>query len=574
MPTDMGSNASAEGAPSGTVKRRDFLRLAGAAGAATATVGCTSEKVGRLIPYVVQPDQTVPSVSNYYATVCREGSHACGVLAEVRDGRVIKVEGNPQHPSNRGALGARSLAAVQGLYNPDRYRAPLIRQNGRLVATTWDKALGRLAQELGAVRSRGQQANAAFINQAELGSFPAFLDQWLAAYGMPAHVSYDADAPLAVIAANRAAFGGAAWPRLDFNAARLVLSFSADFLDGTWGNHVPQQLDWADARAKGETAPRMIYVGPRRSLTGLNADEWIPVRPGTELAVAQLLRGQLGAAAAAQQTGVEQAVLERLAQEVTAAGNGLLAVAGGNTGGVRELADAVNALSQSAGAVGRTLRPDQAHAAPTRVAGFGEVRALVDRMNAGQVPLVMVRGANPAFSSPAGLKFADAFKKVAFKVSFSCFPDETSDLCDLVLPDHHALESWGDAEAGAGQVALQQPAMDPVFDTRQTADALIALARADQTTAARYPQKDYRAYLMARTPGGPAAWTAALPTGLVAGTVQAAAGATSPARPIPAAAAAATPGAGEMYLVVYPHPLLGGDGRGAKSRGCRSFPTR
>jgi molybdopterin-containing oxidoreductase family iron-sulfur binding subunit len=132
--------------------------------------------------------------------------------------------------------------------------------------------------------------------------------------------------------------------RLDFNAARLVVSFSADFLDPYYGNQVPQQLDWADARAKGETAPRFVYVGPRRSLTGLNADEWIPARPGSELAVAQMLRGQLGVAAAAQQTGVSQAVLERLAQAVTAAGNGLLALAGGNTPNARELADAVNAL--------------------------------------------------------------------------------------------------------------------------------------------------------------------------------------------------------------------------------------
>jgi molybdopterin-containing oxidoreductase family iron-sulfur binding subunit len=270
MPTDTGSAG---------VKRRDFLKIVGASGAATAVVGCTSEKVGRLIPYVVQPDQTVPSVSNYYATVVQDVGGAAGVLAEVRDGRVVKLEGNPQHPVNRGAISARQLAAVQGLYNPDRYRAPLIRQGNGFVATTWDKALARLSQELGAVRSRGQAAGAVFINQAELGSFPAFLDQWLAAFGMPAHVSYDAEAPLAVIAANRAAFGGAAWPRLDFNAARLVVSFSADFLDPYYGYHVPQQLDWADARAKGETAPRMIYVGPRRSLTGLNADEWIPARP-------------------------------------------------------------------------------------------------------------------------------------------------------------------------------------------------------------------------------------------------------------------------------------------------------
>ncbi|HZF68771.1 MAG TPA: hypothetical protein VEZ47_12080, partial [Gemmatirosa sp.] len=230
------------------VKRRDFLKIVGATGAATTLVGCTSEKVGKLIPYVVNPDQTVPGVSNYYATVSRASLEPVGLLAEVRDGRVTKLEGNPNHPGNRGAINARALSEVQGLYNPDRWRAPMVREGTQLKPTTWDKALGRLAQELGAVRSRGTAAGAAFINQHELGSFPAFLDQWLAGYGMPAHLAVDAETPLAVVAAHRAAYG-TSWPRFDFTAARLIVSFSADFLDN-WGRHHQQQLDWADARAK------------------------------------------------------------------------------------------------------------------------------------------------------------------------------------------------------------------------------------------------------------------------------------------------------------------------------------
>mgnify|MGYP002778176065 CR=1 len=550
------------------VKRRDFLKVLGATGAATTLVGCTSEKVGKLVPYVVNPDNTVPGVSNYYATVCREGLEPVGVLAEVRDGRIIKLEGNPQHPGNRGALSARSQAAVQGLYNPDRWRTPMVRQGNGLTATTWDKALALLSQRLGELRSRGTAANAAFVNQHELGSFPAFLDQWLGALGMPAHLAYDGEAPLAVLAANRAAYG-AAMPRIDFNAARLVVSFSADFLD-TWGQSTGHQIDWADARAKIEGAPRTIYVGPRRSLTGLNADEWIPARAGSELAVANLLRGQTTAAAAAQATGVAQNVLERFAQEVTAAGNGLVALAGGTGPDAQELAAAVAALNQAAGAIGRTVRPDQAIGGYDRLNTFADLRALVERMNAGQVPLAMVRGANPVHGTPAALRFAEAFRKVPFKVSFSSYPDETSELCDLILPDHHPLESWGDAEAGPGQIALQQPGMEPVFNTRQTADVLIALARADQTTAARYPYKTYREWLMARS-GGAEAWTRALPTGLLSGSVLAAGAPARAAVQLRPAAALPAPSSTELTLVVYPSPVLG-DGRGANKPWLQELP--
>src|SRR5919199_1733981 len=195
--------------------RREFLKILGASGAATAAIGCSSDRVEKLIPYLVQPDETVPDVSNYYASTCRECSAGCGVLLETRDGRTFKLEGNPDHPLNRGALCARGQAAVQGLYNPDRFRGPLIRRNGRLERATWDQALQLMSQRLGELQSRGQAGNAVFINRHESGSFPAFLDGWLAALGMPPHLSYEGGTQAAVMEANRRTFG-VAWPGLDF----------------------------------------------------------------------------------------------------------------------------------------------------------------------------------------------------------------------------------------------------------------------------------------------------------------------------------------------------------------------
>ena len=540
------------------VKRRDFLKVLGTAGAAVTTVGCSSEKVGKLIPYLVHPDQTVSGVSTFYTSTCRECSASCGIIAETRDGRTTKLEGNPEHPLNKGALCARGQSALQGLYNPDRLRGPMLKENGAWKAIPWEAALTLVSQKLGEAKSRGSAANAVFLNQHETGTFPSFLDAWLASFGMRPHLSVDFEADSAVIEANRRSYG-VSWPKLSFGDAKLIISFGADFLE-TWGLSVPQQLDFADARAKIEGAPRFVYIGPRRSLTGLNADQWIACKPGSELAIANALAGKGSLADAAAQSGVAVATLTRLQQELASA-KPVLALAGSSTSDALDLALAVASINQANGAVGTTIRPAEPLTAFDGAARFSDVVAAVERMRAGQVPIAFVRGVNPAYNIPASGRFADAFAKVPFKVSFSMYPDETTELCDLILPDLHSLESWGDAEAAKGVMSLQQPAMDPVFaGTRATADVLIQLAQKDPASAAKYAQKDYRTWLIGRFPGGMSAFTAALQKGVAAGSTAAR---TSPAAPDafkwPAPIAQTQ---GEYFLVTYHSPVLG-DGRGA-----------
>ena len=550
------------------VKRRDFLKVLGAAGATVGTVGCTSEKVGKLIPYLVHPDETVAGVSTYYATTCRECAASCGIIAETRDGRTTKLEGNPDHPRNRGALCARGQSALQGLYNPDRLRGPMVKENGAWRRIEWSAALTLVSQKLGEARSRGTAAAGVFINQHETGSFPGFLDAWLSGFGMSPHLSVDFEADSAAIEANRRSYG-VAWPKLSFADAKLIVSFGADFLE-TWGMSVPQQLDFADARAKMENAPRFVYIGARRSLTGLNADQWIACKPGSELAIANALAGKGAIADAATESGVSAGILTRLQQELASA-KPVLALSGVSTSNALDVALAVAAINQSNGAVGATIRPAEALSGFDGAASYGDVVAAVERMRAGQVSLAFVRGVNPAYNLPVASKFAEAFAKVPFKVSFSLYPDETTELCDLILPDLHSLESWGDAEASRGTMSLQQPAMDPVFTggPRATADVLIELAQKDPANAARYAQKEYRSWLMSRFPGGMSAFTAALAKGVVSGSAAPRAAATASA-PLPTAPAMAqTPG--DFFLVTY-HSPVHGDGRGANKPWLQELP--
>ncbi len=547
------------------VKRREFLKILGATGATTAVVGCSSEKVGKLIPYVASPDNTVPGVSQYYATTCRECATGCGVLAEVRDGRPIKLEGNPEHPLNRGAICATGLSAMQGLYNPDRYRSPMVREGNALKPTTWDKALELLSQKLGETKSKGQAGNVVFVNQHESGTVAGFLDAWLSAQGMPAALSVDSTAPLATIAANQKAYG-AAWPALDFGAAKLVVSFGADFLDG-WGHGVPQQLDWADARSKYDTAPRLVYIGARRSLTGLNADQWIAAKPGSEMAICNFLNGTGDAKTASDASGVPAATIEALAAAIKAAGNGVMALCGVSGADAVECGVMVADINKKAGSVGTTIKPAAGHQGYNGLSSYADLSAAVQKMGAGSVPLAFVRGANPAHTMPKSAGFAAAFAKVGFKVSFSQVPDETSQLCDLILPDNHWLESWGDAVTTSGQLGLQQPTLEPVFDTKATTDVLIALAKKDQALAAKYNVADFRTWYISKFPGGGAAFTKALTQASVSG---------SPLVPITskslsATAAPVAAGQGDYFVHVSYSPTLG-DGTGANKPWLQELP--
>ncbi|HKJ01991.1 MAG TPA: molybdopterin-dependent oxidoreductase, partial [Longimicrobiales bacterium] len=560
------------------IKRRDFLKVLGVTGAGATLTGCNTQNVERLLPYVVLPEDITPGVATWYTSVCEGCSAQCGIWVKTREGRAIKVEGNPNHPVSRGALCSKGHATLQHLYNPDRFTGPMVREGGNLRAITWEEAEALLAQ-----RIQAAAGNVLYVGGAAGPSMTRLVDRFVGAVGGRS-VQYDAVSSAPLREAARIAFGVDALPRYEIESSRFLISFGDDFVE-YGASPVAYNREFARMAAADEhgSKGRFVYVGPRLSLTGQNADEWVPVNAGSEaalaLGMASVIAGNSGAAgpytsvlaaydarSAAQAAGVSEATVRELADRFVSEGPSL--ALGPGVGSHHRNATAAHLavliLNDVAGNVGRTLHLEGGPNSASRP--YSDMESAIRAMAGGQVGVVMVHGANPAYTLPEGSGFAEAFGQVGFKVSFAGAPDETSAMADLILPDRHFLESWGDSTPQAGVMALRQPVMQsvPHFDAKQTGDVLLSVASRlgsplGAATFYEYLRSGHQAMATPAMGDFETLWREALKKGVVEHGVEPSG--TVPALRAPDTAlvfdAPALDGDGDFTLMVYPSSRFG-----------------
>ena len=556
------------------IERRDFLKVLGVTGAGATLTACNTGNVERLLPYVTADESITPGVATWYTSVCDGCSSGCGVWVRTREGRVVKLEGNPHHPVSGGAMCAKGHATLQHLYDPDRYAGPMVRENGVLRSISWEDAETTLAE-----RIRSAAGNVLYLGGHSGPTMARLVDQFVGAVG-GRRVQYDALSAAPLREAARIAFGIDAVPRYQIDQARFLISFGDDFIDGGTAP-LSQQRDFARMSAVDEhgSKGRLVYIGPRLSLTGQNADEWVPIRPGSEAAVALAMASAIAAGrgaagpyasvlaaydprAAAEAAGIDEDTIRELADQFATGPSLALgpSVAAHHRGATAAHVAAL-ILNHVAGSFGRTIHMGGGPQTPARP--YADMEAAIRSMAGGEVGVVMIHGANPAYSLPAASGFADAFGAVGFKVSFAQSPDETSAMADLILPDRHWLESWGDSIGRDGVMALRQPAMRPVphFDAKQTGDVLLSVASRLGSTLGGATFYEYlRTAHQADAGAGDfeGYWREALRTGVILRE--------APAPDVPALRAPDTAlsfdmpafdGDGDLTLLVHPSPRFG-----------------
>ncbi len=478
--------------------RRDFLKIGGVGAAVSAVLtGCgpMSRYIVRR-PYTQMPEYNQTGNSTYYASTCRECPAGCGILVRTKEGRAITIEGNPNHPVNRGRLCARGLTAQQGLYNPDRIKGPV--NQGRKVSLsaspiTWEEAINLVGDAL-----NGPPEGIAFLLGAAHDHLYDLLNELTRALGSPAPLRYNAltsfEARNTLLQAMALTFGGASLPYFDLANSDVAFSFGANFLEN-WISPVTYSHAYGQFR-RGDPIRRgyLVVFEPRMSMTAGNADQWIPIKPGSEgllaLALNRLVAeargaevpttaGTLSIQAVVEASGVSEKKLRELAALFARAASPL-AIPGGSALAQKGGLDAARAILQLNAITGNLGKPGGMYLAPGEEipASLEAVKDLIRRMNAGEVRALFIHGVNPAFELPEVLGFTAALANVPLVVSFASFPDETALMSDYILPDHSPLESFGYKRSLPGSDrpawSAAQPAVVPLYDTRASADVFIA----------------------------------------------------------------------------------------------------
>jgi len=509
--------------------RRNFIKLTAITGTSATLASCGNPE-HQLIRF--EPDEDlVPGVAEWKPSVCPMCAAGCGINVRVMEADVEttrsgqagvvkmavakKLEGNAKDAISRGGLCARGQASIQITYHPDRLTHPLkrtgARGTGAFKEITWDEAIGELTGQLDALAASRDQKSLAFLTRPHRGRRTALAGEFLKAFGAPAPIAYELFADDVLRRANGISFGHEQLPTIDFARSRFAISFGADFL-GTWNSPVAQSVSYAAMR-QGRPGVRggFVQVESRMSLTGASADEWVPVKPGTEgvlalglahVILANKLRpadaGRAGAAIdgwssglpdytparVEQLTGVTAKTIERLARTLVEQQPAVAFVAGpplAQTNGLFH-ALAVNALNQLLGNVGQP-----GGTGFTAGSTKDEGRSLKSDTLASAKALLL-DGANPVYDAPKAWKVRDSLAAIPFIASFGSFIDDTSAHADLILPDHSFLESWVDSAPESGSMdavpTSAGPVMKPLYQTRATPDVLIEVAAKLKTPVA------------------------------------------------------------------------------------------
>jgi len=537
-----------EALSSSSTTRRDFLKYVGFTTAAATLAACEGP-VHKSIPYVLQPEQIVPGVADYYATSMFDGFDFANLLVKTREGRPIKIENNTIAGA-KFAANARVHASVLSLYDSMRLKRTKVAQKN----ATWQEADLKIKASLADAKAKGGQI-VLLTNTLASPSTEKLIAEFIAKNPTAKHVVYDAVSESAALDAFETVFGERALVDYDFSKANTIVSLDADFL-GDWQGG---SFDSGYAKGRIPQAGKMskhYQFEANMTLSGAAADKRVPMTIANQKqALVKIYNIITGSAVSTRKVDDEDVII-RAAQQLKAAGSKGLIVSGIQDKNAQLLVLAINqALASEAFSTIGTRQ--------IRKGSNEKVAQLVADMNAGSVHTLIMSGVNPVYTLADSAKFVSGLKKVKLSAAFSLREDETASITTIAVPAPHYLESWNDLILTKGTYSLTQPTIRPLFSSKQFQEGLLSWIG---------NSADYYDYIKSNAASytNGASWNQTLHDGVAVG---ASAGATASSADYAAAANALAKSkpANGFELVLYTKTGLG-DGQQANNPWLQEFP--
>ena len=534
---------------SSSTTRRDFLKYVGFSTAAATLAACEGP-VHLSIPYVVQPEQIIPGIADYYATSVFDGFDFANLLVKTREGRPIKIDNNTMAGAKFSA-NARIHASILSLYDSMRLKEPKIAGKN----ASWIDVDSKIKSSLADAKAKGGQV-VLLTNTLASPSTEKLIAEFIAKNPNAKHVVYDAVSESEALDAFETVYGERALVDYDFSKASLIVSIGADFL-GDWqgGSY---DSGYAQGRIpKSGKMSRHFQLEANMTLSGAAADKRVAMSTANQKqALVLIYNTVVGASVPLNLEAKFKADVTKAAQQLKAAGRQGVLVSGIQDKNAQLLVLAINQAlaSESFSTIGtRQIRKGSSQ----------KVAQLVNDMKAGSVHTLIMSGVNPVYSLPNSKDFVEGLKKVSLSASFSLREDETASLTTIAAAAPHYLESWGDVSITKGTYGLTQPTIRPLFNTKQFQDVLLSL---NGNTGTFY---DYLKVNIASNAAG-STWNKVLHDGIFVGTIPSSS-AGSADYTAAANALAKSKAASNFELVLYTKTGLG-DGQQANNPWLQEFP--
>ena len=484
-----------------SISRRKFFALLGASAALAGTACSDYRDKGEIIPYNKKPEEITLGKANYYASTCTACPNACGILIKTREGRPIKIDGNPDHPVSKGKICAQGQASIMSLYDPDRLKNPKKKLDLRFVDYSWKDASDEIIFDL---MNAGNKEIAIIAHKIVSPTTKIVLDDFVSKYPSTKIYSYEQFDNSVRNSAWKKCYGSGEFPAIKWNEAKIILSLDGDFL-GESNNKIENARLFSEGRdVINKKFNRLYVVEGNMTITGMAADYRLKLRPDMQLDFILSLINALNKEGAgipinvggytleniSKQFGLNIETLNTLTSDLLKNKGKSIVYAGNHL--PEDVHIAVNLLNNILGNEA-IYNFDLAPISVLPLSSKEEIKNLVSKMRAGEVAVAIHLNSNPVYHLPSDLDYVKALSKLDTVISLIEVENETSDLSNFVLPINNQFESWGDAKTRTGFYSLQQPVIAPLYETRQTEAILLNWISGDSSA---YDESLYHNYLM------------------------------------------------------------------------------